>query len=168
MAMDVQGSEKARPYVERAGATFTTLVDQGNHLGLLFGFKAIPNGLLIDERGLLDYRKFGGFDIRKQEYALLVEAWASGASPEWRLERMAEDKVGGAEHARAIAHFQHGLELYRQGRVQEALAQWRLGRDLEPDNFVIRKQIWAVEHPERFYDGDVDYDWQREQMRLGQ
>ncbi len=38
---------------------------------------------------------------------------------------------------------------------------------LEPDNFIIRKQLWAIEHPENFYDGDVDYAWQREQLEAG-
>jgi hypothetical protein len=39
---------------------------------------------------------------------------------------------------------------------------------LEPDNFVIRKQIWAVENPDRFYDGEIDTDWQGLQRELGQ
>jgi hypothetical protein len=39
---------------------------------------------------------------------------------------------------------------------------------LDPDNLVILKQIWAVEHPERFYASDkVDYAWQREQLEKG-
>ena len=38
---------------------------------------------------------------------------------------------------------------------------------LNPNNYLIRKQIWAVEHPERFYKGDVDYSWQKEQMARG-
>ena len=29
VALDAQGAEKARPYVEASGATFTTLVDEG-------------------------------------------------------------------------------------------------------------------------------------------
>ena len=28
---------------------------------------------------------------------------------------------------------------------------------------MIRKQIWAVEHPERFYPA-IDWDWQKEQL----
>ena len=49
MAMDAQGAERARPYVEKAGATFETVVDEENTLGQLYGFRAIPNGFLIDE-----------------------------------------------------------------------------------------------------------------------
>ena len=64
----------------------------------------------------------------------------------------------------AIVLFQQGLKLYREQRVDEAMELWRQGLALEPSNYIIRKQIWAVENPDRFYSGDVDYDWQREQM----
>jgi hypothetical protein len=34
---------------------------------------------------------------------------------------------------------------------------------LDPDNLVIRKQLWRADHPERF--GEViDGDWQRQQL----
>ena len=46
--MDAQGPEKARPYVQRANPTYTNAVDEENLLGQLYGFKAIPNGFLID------------------------------------------------------------------------------------------------------------------------
>jgi hypothetical protein len=48
------------------------------------------------------------------------------------------------------------------------MAAWREGVAIEPDNFNIRKQIWAIEHPDKFYDDKVDYAWQREQMERGQ
>ncbi len=38
---------------------------------------------------------------------------------------------------------------------------------LEPRTFIINKKLWAVEHPEKFYDGPVDFDWQREQLKEG-
>ena len=67
-----------------------------------------------------------------------------------------------------MEHFRRGLALYRAGSLDEAMAAWRDGVAIEPDNFNIRKQIWAVEHPERFYGDNVDYEWQREQMEKGQ
>ena len=60
--------------------------------------------------------------------------------------------------------FRQGQAAYRDGRVDEALVLWKQGVQLDPDNYIVRKQIWAVENPDRFYDGDVDYDWQRQQM----
>ena len=48
--------------------------------------------------------------------------------------------------------------------MEEALARWRECFVMEPHNYFIRKQVWAVRNPEKFHDGEVDYDWQREQM----
>ena len=165
MAMDAQGAEKARPYVDKAGAQFVTVVDHENLLGQMYGFKAIPNGYLIDERGFVQYKKLGGFDIRRIETASLVERWVRGPTIEESLQE-AETALG-AEHSQANAHFRQGLEFYRAGRVEEALAEWRRGVELVPDNYIIRKQIWAVENPDKFYAGGVDYDWQKEQIAQG-
>ena len=161
--MDAQGPEKARPYVERAGATFTTLVDQAGELAALYGFRLIPNVLLIDQDGVLHYRKFGGFDVlRRPEDRELVERWMrTGEVPPPPEEDSTPD-------GQAMAYFRRGVELYHQGRVGEALEAWRQGWRLQPDNWLIRKQVWAVEHPERFYQGGVDFDWQKEQIARGQ
>lgn len=162
--MDVQGAEKARPFVEKAKATFTTVVDRANLLGQLYGFKAIPNGFLIDEQGILRYKELGTFDIRRADKRDLVEKWVRGgaqASPD------DEAASVGPRHAEAKDYFRTGQELYQAGRVGEAVAMWRKGVDLEPDNYIIRKQIWAVENPDKFYAGDVDFDWQKEQLSRG-
>lgn len=46
----------------------------------------------------------------------------------------------------------------------KALASLRAALALDPEDFLVRKQIWCLEAPERFYEGDVDYGWQRERM----
>ena len=163
--MDAQGPEKARPYVEMAGATFPTVVDEENILGQLYGFKAIPNGFLVDEEGILRYKKLGGFDIRKPETVSIVEQWIS--APRLDESLLLDEVELGREHSRANEHFRQGQSLYKQGKAREAVDEWRKGTALEPDNLIIRKQIWAVENPGRFYDGDVDYAWQMEQMAEG-
>lgn len=160
--MDAQGPDKARPFVEKSRAQFTTVLDRENTLGQLYGFKAIPNGFLIDEKGMVCYKKLGGFDIRRSETARLVEDWIDAKE----LDGPADDELG-PEHSQANAHFRAGLGFYSEGKVDEAMAEWRHGVELEPDNYIIRKQLWAVENPEKFYDGDVDYDWQKEQMAKG-
>jgi hypothetical protein len=162
VAVDVQGPDKARPYVEKAGTAFPTVVDEDNLLSQLYGVKAVPNGLMVDEEGVLKHKVFGGFDLRKPETASLVEKWAKGQEAE-----AVGSVAAGGEHSQAVILFHTGLRLYRKGLVKEGVARWRQAVALEPDNYVIRKQIWAVEHPEKFYEGDVDYDWQREQMERG-
>lgn len=65
----------------------------------------------------------------------------------------------------AMIPFAHGLVLLRQGRTNDALAKFTAARDLDPANWRIRKQIWALEHPERFYGvKGIDWDWQKEQL----
>jgi len=163
--MDVQGAERARPYVEKAGATFRTVVDEENLLGQLYGFRAIPNGFLIDEDGVVRYKTLGGFDVRRAETAGVLKAWVAGSE----LSDAGDGAVPGsaAEISESNALLRRGLELYRQGKVAEAIAVWRQGIERDPTNLILRKQVWAVENPGKFYSGDVDYDWQREQTALG-
>ena len=165
VAMDAQGAERARPYVEAAEATFKTVVDAQNQLGDLYGFKAIPNGFLIDAAGVVRYKRLSGVDVRRPETREVVENWAAGA--ELGAAEQAQAATGPSD-AEAGALFREGLALYRVGDVVGAMALWRKGMEMDPDNYIIRKQIWAVENPERFYHGDVDYAWQREQRAAEQ
>jgi hypothetical protein len=63
----------------------------------------------------------------------------------------------------ALERFAEGAGLYDAGRRDEALAVWRTALALDPDNFLVRSQIWAVEHPEHFYPA-VDREWQELQL----
>lgn len=162
MAMDAQGPQKACPYVASAGATFTTVVDAENVLGRIFGFRAIPNGILVDEGGAIRYWKFGGFDIRKAEYAEIVTRFAQGEP----LKPEAQD-VKPSGNLQVLELFKCGVALYHEGRTQKALSLWRQAMAIEPDNYVVRKQIWAVENPERFYGEQIDSEWQKEQLKRG-
>jgi hypothetical protein len=38
---------------------------------------------------------------------------------------------------------------------------------MEPDNVIIHRHIWAVENPDRFYDGEIDQIWKRQQIMDG-
>ena len=164
MAIDAQGEEKILPYVQRAGTEFVTVMDEQNLLGQLYGFKAVPNGFLIDEQGIVQYKKLGGFDIRKTEFASVVDQWVQGAG-----DVLSEPSEAGLspEHSTANSLFRQGAEMQKQGRHAEAIALWKQGAELEPDNWIIRKQIWAAENPGKFYDAEVDFDWQKEQIAKG-
>ena len=61
------------------------------------------------------------------------------------------------------AHFALGTALFQQQDIAQALTSWRAALALDPANFTIRKQIWMVERPERFYP-TIDFDWQKEQL----
>ena len=157
----------ARPYVESAGATFPTVIDRNNLLSRIYGFKAIPNALFIDEGGSIQYLKYSGFDIIKSEFKRAAETWAANGQTPTSVSPEAGVTDSKSSHSEAVRLFDRGMKLYGRGQVEEALDLWRQGVALEPDNYVIRKQIWAVEHPDKFYVGDVDYDWQKEQLSKG-
>ena len=76
-----------------------------------------------------------------------------------------EDHADGRTESMKL--FREGLRLYQRGDLDPAVASWREALALDPGNYIIRKQIWAVENPDRFYTGEVDYAWQREQTAKG-
>ena len=67
----------------------------------------------------------------------------------------------------AEGSFRIGRALLRQGKNDEALVELKKAAGLDEGNWIIRKQIWAIEHPEKFYEGNVDYGWQKTQVEQG-
>ena len=57
IAMDGQGSARANPYLEKAGATYTSVIDTEGITSQLYGFKTVANGFLVDESGILKFIK---------------------------------------------------------------------------------------------------------------
>ena len=61
--------------------------------------------------------------------------------------------------------FLWGLVLLHQNQKEPALNKLKLARDLDSENWRIRKQIWAIEHPDKFYSSDSpDFGWQKEEL----
>jgi tetratricopeptide (TPR) repeat protein len=59
-----------------------------------------------------------------------------------------------------------GLVLLEEGKKPAALEKLKHARDLDPDNWRIRKQIWAIESPDKFYSGESpDFGWQNAQLK---
>lgn len=202
VAMDAQGGQAAAPYVQAARATYPALVDADNALGTLLGFKVVPNGVFIDERGVLRKVIQGDFEVSSPKTIMAVEAFLAEATAKGavksrkaprlsdlekqaqsgdveakialgdaynRLQRYskAEEAFRHALHqdsASVAALFGMGVALLHQGHTLEAVASWRAALKRAPENYVIRKQIWVVEHPEKFYPV-IDWDWQRRQPR---
>ena len=136
-----------------------TVVDQKNELGAIFGYRAIPNGFFVDESGRLMWQEHGGFSIHKDATVKAVRTFVqTGETP---------DVEGKADLAASDGHFRRGQKLFEDGDLEAAAAVWREGISVDPTHWNMRKQLWAIEHPERFYDGEVDYEWQREQIEAG-
>ncbi len=156
VAQDVQGEERVRPVAEERGVTFPVLVDRASVLAKLLEFRIVPSGAFVDADGIVRYRQVDDFDIRDPRVRWNLDRFLAGDEPAPPAQHRAMEPA-------ALERFAHGVELYADGREDEALSLWREALVLDPDNFLIRSQIWAVEHPERFYPA-VDRDWQALQL----
>ena len=155
-AQDVQGEERVRPIVEEREVSFPVLVDRASVLGRELGFRIVPSGFFVDAEGEVRYRHTGDFDIADPRVRWNLERFLAGEPTE-------EPAEGERMDPAALERFAEGAGLYAGGRTEEALAAWREALALDPDNFVIRSQIWAVEHPEHFWPS-VDREWQELQL----
>ncbi len=164
MAMDAQGSDLPRAYALTAGATYKILLDEEGLLASLYGFRAIPNGWVIDGNGIIRFQQLGGFDIRKPEVKDAVEKILKGSAPS--MPRPASD----LPRREGLLAFQEGVRLLRQRRKRAAVEAWMRAAEADPANYLVRKQIWHLLYPERF-EPQVDFAWQRAQFereeRLG-
>ncbi|MYG00361.1 tetratricopeptide repeat protein [Candidatus Poribacteria bacterium] len=154
-----------KPWHDKANAEFDTLVDSQNILGNLFNLKAIPYGIMIDETGRLVKSPFS-INVAKKETLIMLEKWLE--DPTYNATLLNSIKpISKSQNPKVIeanARFQLGLTLLEVGKKTEAMAEWRKALALDPKNWIIHKQIWAVEHPDKFYDGNVDYGWQKAQL----
>lgn len=160
--MDGQGPEAPSRFAAAVDGAFPTLLDADNVLGQTFGFKAIPNGLLVSPEGKIDGIVAGKFDIRRAESKELVETWLSGS--QIPLLKPPDDLNWSED---ALQLFREASAAVRRGDRREAINLLKKAYPLEPDNYIIRKQLWAIENPDRFYAGDIDYEWQRQQLEHG-
>lgn len=145
-----------------AKAAYPVLVDQDNVLGALFGFKAIPNAFVVDERGVLRYQRLGTFTIKKPEIREeLIEVLTRTFATE------GEASPTGTAPDEAARLFAAGVRQYRVGRVDEAMVLWQRAWHLDPDNFIVRKQLWAVGNPDKFYPR-IDFEWQKGRLERGE
>ena len=163
MAVEHTGPEAARSFVEAAGLTFPTIIDEQGTLSRLFEFKVVPNGVLLDEDGTIRWAKFGGFSIDNPDDVAVVERFLAGEEAGPTPEQDVPYALGPLERELVMTKLQLGRVLLNGGRTEEAVAAWRDALRLDPQNFTIRKQIWVAEHPEKFFP-TIDFAWQQEQL----
>ena len=166
IANDLQGAEVAKPWVEASGGTYRSLLDQHNSIGKAYGVKFVPIGILLDEDGRLA-RGVGSVNIDQEEFREELTRWVeTGAIPKSWIDsdNTTEIRELNGSEKEADARFQLAIILLEREKKDEAIIELKRAFRLDPKNWLIRKQLWAVELPEAFYDGNVDYTWQKEQM----
>lgn len=165
IAQDAQGAEVAKPWIEKAGGTYRALLDQHNVIGKAYNLKYVPVGILLDEDGKL-VRAVGSVDINKDDFRAELTEWVTtGVIPATWIEadNQSQPRALTADEKEADARFQLAIVLLENGKKDVAIEELKRAFKLDPQNWLIRKQLWAIETPEAFYDGNVDYGWQKQQ-----
>ncbi len=160
IAIDFQGKSKVMPYIEKFNLKFPTLIDQKNLTGQLYNFKAVPNGIMIDEEGNIASKKIGGFDIRNKKINNQLINWITKSFPVEPIQNKTLDIKKEAANL-----FEKGMTYFESNNIKLAIKYWKKSVEIDPDNYIIRKQIWAIENPEKFYSGKIDYDWQNNNIK---
>ncbi|MFC1729252.1 hypothetical protein ACFL6I_02850 [candidate division KSB1 bacterium] len=158
--------------MEKAQAEYTVLVDKYDYLGGQFDFNYIPLTILFDEEGRM-VQGARPANIHNENQVSALEEWIKNGENSFLAASASESGAGtsamrssGFASPEARKLFWQGVALLDEdGRDEEALPVLKKALELDPDNWLIRKQIWVVEHPEKFYEGDIDTAWQREVMR---
>jgi hypothetical protein len=163
VAVDVQGAEVVRPYAENH--SFTTVVDSENIIADAFGFKVVPNGIFIDEEGVLRLVK-QGFSVGKPEHVEAVEQLIKEEVQQVILEDdyHVTDSNPTVEKQLAETKFKLATEYLRQKKKDEALKELDEALLLDTENFLIRKQRWYIRYPEKF-SPTIDVEWQQGQLK---
>lgn len=159
------GAEAIRPWVEAAGTTFPTAIDRDNRLAQLFDYKVVPNGIFLDEAGIIRYQKIGGFSVANVDDVDAIQRLIDGQAE--TIETAGADApyhLSPTQRELVETRTRLGAGLFQRGAVAEAVSEWKAALRLDPLNFTIRKQIWMAEHPERFQP-TIDFGWQQEQLQ---
>lgn len=150
-----------RPYA--AGYDFTTVVDDRGEMARLFGMKAVPNGVMVDEAGVVRWAKFGGFSVENHTDVDAAARFIAGEDPGPSPEDNSAYVLSAVERELVATKVRLGRMLLEAGQREAAVAEWRGALRLDPGNFTVRKQVWSAEHPEKFYP-TIDFAWQKVQL----
>jgi len=165
VAVDVQGARAAKPYVDAAKATYPVLVDAGGALGERFRASYVPFTVLLDEDGRV-VRGPRFFETRSEEaFDEMTRFAVQGEKAlDTKPAKLPFDATG-FESPEASLRLEFAARLLEEGDRDGALRNLRAASRAEPTNLVVLKQIWAIESPERFYSGAVDFAWQEERLK---
>lgn len=124
----------------------------------------MPNGVLVDESGEIRWAKYGGFSVDKPDDVAIVERFIAGKDPGESPAHDGPYQLSAPERELVATKLRLGRLLDSLGRTGEAIHEWEDALHRDPENLVIRKQIWAARYPEKFHP-EIDWDWQKVRLK---
>ena len=157
-AQDTAGMEVAKPWYDKAGVTFTALVDPHHTVSSLYQMVNVPTGVWIDETGKIvrpgevaysKKDKVLGQTIGDDRYAAGVRDWvANGASSQYVLSPeslRSQIAPRSADERLAEAHFRLGTHFLAQGDRDSASKHWQESQRLNPNSWNYHRQQWSFD-----------------------
>jgi hypothetical protein len=169
VALDTGGSDAARQWIEAAKPEHPSVIDPSHLVDELLGVVNVPNGLWIDEEGMivrpaepawieqlpgLDVGTKVGAQISKmriepQRYREMIYDWVEhGSASQYVLpphQVIARSQPRSSDSAGAAAHFDIGQYLHRAGDHDAAVGHFREAHRLQPENWTYKRQAWNLE-----------------------
>jgi hypothetical protein len=151
IALDATGPALPMKYLRGPSAPWHLLIDACALVSRVWGIRRVPATLVVDAEGRL--QRAG--DRPEPVLLDLASKLPNADTPRpWpRVESLeacppqVEVLVQGC-----------GIFLSRK-RIDDAADSLRAALSLDPSNDIIRTQILALKHPEKFYDGEIDARW---------
>jgi hypothetical protein len=166
VCLEMAGPEVARPFVEAAGSTHPSLIDQTHYMDARFGVTNIPQAIWIDESATivrppepasplpvgeeaLQMVQLVGRMEERERYVAMVQDWVEkGARSRYALspgEVVNRSQARPAAISEAAAHFELAQYLWRQeGFSERALAHFNTAHELQPDNITYKRQAYSA------------------------
>jgi peroxiredoxin len=73
ISIDGSGEKAAKPYMEKQGYTFNTLIDQRLEVARQFGVRGTPTTVIVNRQGEIVARGMGPFDLESPEFTQYIE-----------------------------------------------------------------------------------------------
>ena len=145
----VDRADDARPWIEKATPTHPSLIDEEHHLGELYNMVNVPTVVWIDEEGRIARPNDVAFTTEKggryaavstHEQMDLLRGWVREELPP-KPASVLHGQVApmSTDSQLARAHFGLGWWLHQAGTEDAAERHFRIGGDLAPDDFMIRR-----------------------------
>lgn len=164
VAQDTGGLRDAGPWIEKARAEYTVLIDTEHLVTQLYGMANVPTAVWIDERGkIVRPNEVAFVDDRFKSFTHMDAAPYLDAIRDWvaKGERSAfalseeELRKGlvpvSSDRLMADAEFTLAEYLYHAGHGQEAIPHFKEAPRLDPANWNYKRQAWLLSDAERDY-----------------
>jgi peroxiredoxin len=155
IACDAQGVDLPMKYLSRARATYEMWIDANCTLVRRWKLKQVGVLILLDENDVvLLAAERPEPAVLDQVGKLLSRPPAPNPPPVPKPD---------LKDTRVEFLVQLCTNYLTRKRVDDAVGFLKKALEIDPENRVLPKQIWALQHPEKFYDGPIDKEWQKQQ-----